>query len=138
MPLTVQPPTELSAAVAALEITMRNLLGCLGLLMLTAGEASGQAPLTISPADRSDTRSIRSGDALPAPAYRRVTPAQELIFRRAAYRAQQRAARLEARRWTGYTAQRPNIIFDVPVVEWRYFPWTQYESWIIRRLPSVR
>lgn len=42
----------------------------------------------------------------------RVAAADYLIYQRAAFRAQQRAERIEARKWMGMSAQRPRVGSD--------------------------
>lgn len=53
-------------------------------------------------------------------------PANELLFRREAARAQQRAARIEARKWRGDSALRP--VYRTAPVLFNHFPGT-YPVW---------
>jgi hypothetical protein len=98
------------------------------LLLAVPGFVSAQPRLTIS-----QPRAGVAYDISPKPDYRRMTFQQELIFRRAAIRAAHRSARIEARKWAGQSAQRPNIPFDLPMLQWysdRSRTWLGRSLWV--------
>jgi hypothetical protein len=99
-----------------LEIAMRSLYTGLGFVLLLTFPvaASAQRGLTITPS--SPTNAVRSlpDTDVTTRQYRRRSPQQELIYRRAARAAAQREARIQWRRRAGLSASRPNLIFDQP------------------------
>ena len=60
---------------------------------------------------------------------KRMSFAEEIIYRRAHYRAQQRANRTEARKWRGYSPLRPNIRIGHHAVDWNQSLWMPYASY---------
>ena len=103
------------ATAGLLEVAMRRLVSCTGLFLLfvVPGIVSAEPRLTIH-----QPRAGVSYDVSPKPDSRRMTLHQELILRRAKIRAAHRRARIEARKWAGESAQRPNIRCDLPIIEW--------------------
>ena len=93
-------------------------------VFLAAGVLLGpSAPVPPERATFAQTPPARySGYARPA-----TTPANDLLFRREAARAQQRAARIEARRWQGRSALRP-VYRAAPAVLFDPFP-GMYPVW---------
>ncbi len=67
-----------------------------------SGVATAQSPI-LPPAPPATTDVPRQYVRRP------VTDAEQLIFERAVVRAREREARMEVRRWTGQSMQRPNV-----------------------------
>jgi len=60
---------------------------------------------------------------------KRMSFSEEIIYRRALYRAQQRASRTEARKWLGYSPLRPNIRIGQYAVDLNRPLWMPYAGY---------
>ncbi len=67
------------------------------------------------------------------PFHRRMTLPQELIFRRAAFRARQRVARIESRKWLERSLLRPRRPRAVAPADWYPYagrPWNGNQTYV--------
>lgn len=97
---------------------MTALAACLSVCLLLGPTVP---PPADQPAFAPPLRTQSAGYTRSAP-----TPASELLFRRESARAQQRVARIEARKWQGRSALRPVLPSGVPLAQphsWGYPAW---------------